>query len=401
MSSVGRSRPHVRGWLSPVLAALTVLALIISMLAVWVRTTVLDTDRFMSIVEPTLTDEAFPAALSDVLAEQVLVALDLDTRVTVTLAELDAFLVDSVRDALDLDLDLDPAALARLTRRDRPTLTALAPGIATALEARVVDVVDAFVRSDAFAARLPGLVRQTHRATVALIRDDLTQLPSVSVADGAVRLDLVPLVAEVLQKVADELPDLLPDVTVPEVVDDRLSEGREQLAAALQTRLPDDFGQVTIISQADLSELQSVVRIADRLVGAIVVLAMALLVATLVTARDVRRSLLQLAVGLVIGVAAATVLVRRAEAAVLGAITDPEGLRAAGVLLAEVTLALRSIAIAVALAALVTAAVAYVAGRPRWLTPEPERHGDSHGGGLTTRRPGSGGTGRHDERSQP
>jgi hypothetical protein len=389
--------PHVRGWVSPVLAALTVLALITSMLAVWVRTTVLDTDRFMTLVEPTLTDEAFPAALSDVLAEQVLVALDLDARVAVTLAELDAFLVASVREALDLD----PAALARVTRRDRPTLAALAPGLATALEARVVDVVDAFVRSDAFGARLPGLVRQTHRATVALIRDDLTQLPNVSVADGEVRLDLVPLVAEALRHVVDELPDLLPDVTVPEVVDGRLAEGREQLAARLQTRLPVGFGQVTIISQADLSELQSVVRIADRLVGALVVLAMALLVATLVTARDVRRTLLQLAVGLVIGVAAATLLVRRAEAAVLGAITDPEGLRAAGVLLAEVTLALRSIAIAVALAALVTAAVAYVAGRPRWLTPEPERHGDSHGGGLTTRRPGSGGTGRHDERSQP
>jgi uncharacterized protein len=47
------------------------------------------------------------------------------------------------------------------------------------------------------------------------------------------------------------------------------------------------------------------------------------------------------------------------------------------VLLAEVTLALRSIAIAVALAALATAAVAYVAGRPPWLTAEQERHRDS------------------------
>ena len=45
------------------------------MLAVWVRTTVLETDRFMAIVEPALSDEAFPAALRDVVAEQVLVAL--------------------------------------------------------------------------------------------------------------------------------------------------------------------------------------------------------------------------------------------------------------------------------------------------------------------------------------
>jgi hypothetical protein len=65
--------------LSPALTVLTVLALVTAMLAVWVRTTVLDTDRFMAIVEPALSDEAFPAALRDVVAEQVLVALDLDT----------------------------------------------------------------------------------------------------------------------------------------------------------------------------------------------------------------------------------------------------------------------------------------------------------------------------------
>ena len=75
MSAGGRSRPPGLGWLSPALTVLTVLALVTAMLAVWVRTTVLETDRFMAIVEPALSDEAFPAALRDVVAEQVLVSL--------------------------------------------------------------------------------------------------------------------------------------------------------------------------------------------------------------------------------------------------------------------------------------------------------------------------------------
>lgn len=295
----GRHRPPGHGWLSPALTVLTVLALLTAMLAVWVRTTVLDTDRFMGIVEPALSDEAFPAALSDVVAEQVLVALDLDTRVTATLDELDRFLVDSIRDALDLDVD--PAVRSRLSRRDRPTLTALAPGIATALEARVVEVVDAFVRSDVLATRYADLVRKGHFGAVALARGDEEAITNVSVDEEAVRLDLVPVIAAALQRVTGDLQELLPDIAIPEVVGGSVDDGRAQLEAALRTRLPDDFGQLAIMSRDDLDTLQATVRTVDRLVVAVVGLALALVLATLVTARDRRRALRHLGMGVVLG----------------------------------------------------------------------------------------------------
>jgi hypothetical protein len=356
----GRSRPSGLGWLSPALTVLTVLALVTAMLAVWVRTTVLETDRFMAIVEPALSDEAFPAALRDVVAEQVLVALDLDTRVSATLDELDRFLVDSIRDALDLDVD--PAVRSRLSRRDRPTLTALAPGIATALEARVVEVVDAFVRSDILATRYADLVRQGHFGAVALVRGDEESLPNVSVDEDAVRLDLVPVTAAALQRVTGELQALLPDTAIPEVVGGRADDGRAQLEAALRTRLPDDFGQLAIMSRDDLDTLQAPVRAVDRLVVAVVGLALALVVATVVTARDRRRTLLHLGIGVVLGAGAAVLLVERIEAAILAEITGPNGLRVAGVLLDEVTGNLRSVTLVVAVSAQIVIALASGAG---------------------------------------
>jgi hypothetical protein len=366
MSSPGRWRARVRSWLSPILVTLTVVALVTSMLTLWVRTTVLDTDRFMAIVEPALSDAAFPGALSSVVAEQVLVALDLDARVAVRLEELDAYLVDSIREALGVDVD--PATLARLSRRDRPTLAAFAPALATALEARVVEVVDATLSSDAFASRYPELVRRSHHAAAALLRGDATSLPYVSIDEGAVRLDLVPVIAEVLQRVVVELSDLLPDVRVPEVVDGQLAERRAELAAALETSLPEDFGQFTILSRGDLDELQATVRTMDRLVVVILALTVALLVSTLAVSRDRRRTLLQLTLGVAVGVAFAVLLIQRVEATILAQIGQPDGLRVAGVLLDEVTRNLRSVTIVVVLAALATAAVAYVAGHPERLT---------------------------------
>ncbi len=375
----GRHRPPGHGWLSPALTVLTVLALLTAMLAVWVRTTVLDTDRFMGIVEPALSDEAFPAALSDVVAEQVLVALDLDTRVTATLDELDRFLVDSIRDALDLDVD--PAVRSRLSRRDRPTLTALAPGIATALEARVVEVVDAFVRSDVLATRYADLVRKGHFGAVALARGDEEAITNVSVDEEAVRLDLVPVIAAALQRVTGDLQELLPDIAIPEVVGGSVDDGRAQLEAALRTRLPDDFGQLAIMSRDDLDALQAMVRAVDRLVVAVVGLALMLVLATVVTARDRRRSLLHLGFGVVLGAGAAVLLVGRIEAAILREITGPNGLRVAGVLLDEVTGNLRSVALVVAVSALIVIALAHVAGRPGgWLGDTLEGHRARSGG---------------------
>jgi hypothetical protein len=212
------------------------------------------------------------------------------------------------------------------------------------------------------ATRYADLVRKGHSGAIALARGDDEAIANVSVDEDAVRLDLVPVIAEALQRVTGDLQDLLPDTAIPEVVGGSVADGRAQLEAALRTRLPDDFGQLAIMSRDDLDTLQATVRTVDRLVVAVVGLALVLLVATVVTARDRRRTLLHLGIGVVLAVGAAVLLVERIEAAILAEITGPSGLRVAGVLLDEVTGNLRSAATLVAVSSLILVALAYRAG---------------------------------------
>jgi hypothetical protein len=344
------------GWRSSVLVVLTAFSLVASTVAVWARATVLETDRFMEVVGPALADPSFQAAVSEVVSDQVLVALDLETRVAGTLEELDTLLAETVVAAAAPG----QPRRARPSQVDRPTLAALAPGITAGLETRVVEVVDRSVASEAATSLLSGLVRRAHAGGVVLVRADLDQRPNVEVRGAEVRVDLVPVIAQALQEVLVELRVLLPDVAIPQVLDGQDAAGRELLAEALQTRLPTDFGQLTIMTGADLTGLQRAIRSIDRLVAVLVALTVVMLVVTIATSRRRRRTVLQLAGGLTLGIAVAALLVQQLEAVVLGAITRPSGERVAGALLGELARDLRSVAVLVGLAALATGVAAHV-----------------------------------------
>jgi hypothetical protein len=136
-----------------------VISLIATTAAVWARGTAYDTERFMEVVGPALDDTAFYTALSDYVADEALTALALEERVATALTELDT----SLTEALTAAIDPEPGVLARLRRFERPTLASLAPAIAAGLETRAVAIIDGFILSDAFRARLPALVEQAHR----------------------------------------------------------------------------------------------------------------------------------------------------------------------------------------------------------------------------------------------
>jgi hypothetical protein len=360
-----RQQPRRRGpravpaWVSSILVVLTVVSMVASMVAVWARSTLFDTDRFMTVVEPVITDPEVAGALSDVVAEQVLVALELDERVTVSLEQLDTYLADTLVEALDPD----PAARERLSRLERPTLAALAPGLAAAIEVRVTESVDAFLGSPEFAERFPAIVREVHRGGVALLRDELAELPNVYLEDDSVRLDLIPLIVEALGRVAPELRTLLPDLRLPDRLEAPAADLADRLGAALQTRLPPDFGQLTIMSRAELTGLQRTVTTVDRLVVSIVVLTFLMVGVALASAAHRRRTVLHLAGGLVVGVGVAAAAVARLEAMVLAGITNPSGNHVAGAVLGELQASLRSVALLVAVAAVAAAVAAHLAGR--------------------------------------
>lgn len=361
-------RRATRRWFAAFLVALTVVAIAASTLSIWIRETVYDTERFMEVVEPALDEPAFYSALSTYVADATLEALDLDVRIAALLEQIDVYLSEALVDAIDPD----PQLLARLRAFDRPTLAALSPSMSGALEARVATAVDGFITSDEFRTRLPDLVRRAHTGGVALITDDLDALENVYVEAGEIRLDLIPLIVEALEEVTTELGEFVPDVTLPAIVAGRAQESRErlreELATSLQVQLPDDFGQLTLVSESALSQVQQAARQVDRLVWAIALLASVLLASAIAVSPDRRRTSMQLALGVAATLVGVQLLVRRFEAALLAQITDPDGEQAVGSLLQEVVTDLRTVTVVIAALAIAAALAAHLFGHPSWVT---------------------------------
>lgn len=364
---------RLRGWTAAIFVVLTSLAIAIATISVWTHNTLFDTDQFMEVVEPALSDPALAEALSERVTDEVLEALDLEARIADTLDDLDAFLAAALFDLVEPGERLQDV----LDRLDRPTLGVLSPPITENLETRIADRIDALITSERFRTTLVTVVRETHRAAVAVVQGDVTELPNVYTQDGDVRLNLLPIVRSALEEVWTVAADYLPDITLPDVLSNRVDEATAQLAEALGSALPDDFGQVTLMSEDQLNELESYGQRANRLVVLLVVLALVLLVATLVISPARRRTLIQLAIGTIAAFVIAIIGIRAAENGITSAITDPNGLRAAEALLTDITDDLRTWSLVVISIAVVVGVAAFLADRPSLVARATGRRADA------------------------
>lgn len=362
-------RAFWRKVLTVILVILTSISVVVSTLAVWAHQVVFDTDRFMETVSPIVDDPRFYVLVGDRASEAALDALDIETRLSEQLTALDEYLSEALLDALDVS----DRARDLLDRVSRPSLATLAPGIANALETRIDARIHEFFTSEAFASRFPDLVARVHQAAVALARDDMAQLPNVYIADGEVRLNLIPYIAEALRTVAEDIRAALPDFNLPDIVSDQLEQGRDQLAAALQANLPDDFAQVTIMSEDRLGEVQSLASSLDRYVWFAVIVTLVLLMATIFVSQNRRVTTIQLGVGILVAVVISVVAIRRFETAVVSQFLDPDSSVLAGEMVGGVLSGLRTIELLLAVAAILIALVAYLAGRPAWFARLTEK----------------------------
>jgi phage FluMu protein gp41 len=187
-----------------------------------------------------------------------------------------------------------------------------------------------------------------------------------------VRLDLVPVITEALQQVTAEVEEFLPDVTLPTPVAGAVAQGREQLrdqlAEALDAALPDDFGQVTLMTEADLAAVQQTARLADQLMWAIAVLALLLLALSIAVSPARRRTVIALALGVVSALVLTMLVVRRLETALVEQIVNDDGRHAVQQAYSELAASLRSVVVIVVIAALAIGLIAHLAGRPTWTT---------------------------------
>lgn len=337
------------------LIALTSLSLVTSVVAVWVHQVAFDTDRFMETLEPVLDDHGLYDLIGDEVTDSVLGALAIQDRLEEAFADLDSYLSSAVSDG-------DPETSG--TRDNLLSFTRLAAPIADALEDRIDVRIHSFITPDRFAGALAGLARRAHEVAVAVVRGNITEYPNVYVDGDEIRVSLTGVIAAVLQPVAEDIRAVLPDFDPPERVSDRLEEGRDQLATALQVNLPDDFGQVTVMSSERLPAAQGLAALFDRYVWISVALTAALIALTFFMAADRRRALVQLGVGVLVAVLAAALAIRQLESAIVAEIVDPGGSAFASLLLSDLLSGLRTVQFITAFAAVLLTSLALVAGRP-------------------------------------
>jgi hypothetical protein len=337
----GTGRRRVRQVLAGVLVVLTSLCIVAATIGIWTQRTLSDTDRFVALVAPLADDPAVTNPLAARLSDEVFLALDVETRIT---------------EALESIPNLPPQA------------SFLAGPITAGVQSLVQQKVEAFLASPTFAQLWVNLNRQVHVKVQALLNGDYEQLPNVDVSGGEVQLNLVSVVAVIIQRLAQGGVDILGiDVTVPSIPTSLgSSEAIDRLSSALDVTLPADFGQVTIMSADQLSGYQDAVRTMKRLIVATFLLSLILLALTIVVAPNHRRAVIWLGVGVVAVLFLAGVFLRRVEASIVDAIGGPAAKAAARDVFDQVSSSLRQAGLIVLTIGIVAALLAYLLGRPAW-----------------------------------
>jgi hypothetical protein len=158
------------------------------------------------------------------------------------------------------------------------------------------------------------------------------------------------------------------NATVPSIPPDLdSSEAVQRLGSALGVTLPEDFGQITIMTQEQLAGYQEAANDLKKLSGGLIALSIVLLILTIVVAPSRRRALIWLGVGVVAAVLLGGVFIRRLEARVVDAIPGAGGQAAARDVFAQVSSSLRTWGWTILAISLVVGLVAYLAGRPPWV----------------------------------
>lgn len=319
------------------LGTVAVLALVTATFGWWARAAVYDEDRFVAAVDDALDRPEVTAALATFLVDELLVVVDLEGAVA----------------------NLVPAAVA-------------ASAVA-GVRAAVTDAVDRAITSPAGRAALTGATRVAHRGAVAVLRGDTP--PGVVVRDGAVWLDLSPLMVRAVDRVAASglLPRLDPAVLGP-------GADRQARLAALRTvtgvDLPADVGLIAVYRGDTVARAATTVGWArdamvraERLVVGITLLAAAAAAGSVVVAVHRRRAIAVLGLGALVGSLAARLLVGRVTDQLPLVVTD-DGARLAVAVVAErlvsgLVTAVSVLALVAAVAVIGSVAVGPLPGRVR------------------------------------
>ncbi|MGA9162263.1 MAG: hypothetical protein WB297_15550 [Actinomycetota bacterium] len=283
-----QKRRRLRRILTPILVALSIIVFTVTVPAAWGARTVLNTDRYVATVAPLADDPAVQASIATRLTDQVFSALNVEG----TLSE----------------------ALGALGER----ATVLAGPLTNAIKGFVQDQVLKVVESDAFKTFWVQANTFVHEQVLAILRGEGGD--TVTVAEGKVLLNLLPLVNLALGSIQQVASDLVGrDVTLPQITADEIpSQAISQLEQALGVDLPEDYGQIVVYDSEDLAALQQALYTFERLLVLLLILIPILVAASLWVSTRRRRTLIQLATGAAVGL----VVIRRIAIILRGDLFD-------------------------------------------------------------------------------
>ena len=297
--SVERERLERRaGWrrfFSTVLAIVAALSIVFSLTGIWLRSTLLDSDRFAAAAAPLVKNDDVARAISEFAAAEI---------VTHTSAQ------QEIQQVLPSDAQV----------LSGPIASALQDGLATGVQ----DVI----QTDEFEAVFETAVEVTHSEAMLILEGDGDVIES---KNGMVTLNLLTVINDVMRAASDDLSALfgttvnLPEIKPDEIPADQIAE----LESALGVQLPDDFGQVTLFSSNELAEAQTWVDRFDAGLEVAIVIAIASTVGAFALASDRRRTVITMGIAVPVVAILTWLLVDANEDSYFSHIDDPTGRAAA------------------------------------------------------------------------
>ena len=234
-----------RRWLSITCAVLAGIMLLASVVTVWARRTMLNTDQYVATIAPLAEDEDIQNAVA--------------ARVTDAVAE---------------ELDFESIAEEALPE----DAAVLAGPIASGAESLVNEVVVGVVQTQAFERIWEDANRLAHESVVKILTGDSDEGDLVSTAEGKIVLDLAPLADQVLELLGDTF-------------------GTDLTSSVDTEDLPIEF---TLVESADLADAQDALKLFDTISWLTLILAVAFLVGAVLLAEQRRLGVRRLGLAIVI-----------------------------------------------------------------------------------------------------
>jgi hypothetical protein len=320
---------RLRRILVGLLVFLSCLAVVVTGLTIWAHYTVMNTDGYMELVGPIGKDPEAIANLSEYIGEQAVIATDLQQRVTDALPEQAQFFAGPV------------------TSTVADFITKGAQKVLSSEQA-----YDLWLQIN----------RLAHEKIVALLRGEST---NAYVSGSDVKLNLLPLVSQVLVWADERLPGGLSSRFSPPVIEPETdpTEAIQEVANWSGRPLPSDFGQVTLLQSDALGPAQTAVKWFDRLVWILPLVTLGLIALTIWLSRRRGRTAIALGIGAAIAIILTRVIIKRASVALTDKLEEGGGLSVAKDVVNASLGPLTTITIWIVVIGVIVAVAAWLSGR--------------------------------------